>query len=208
MRRTVESSFTILVLSLSLTLLTATGCESATTETPVATNDNAGVANHAVEPPSVTADDVEFVDKAGFDQFLAKQEGKVVFVDYWATWCGTCKEQFPHTVELQRKFGNDGLIVVAASVDEPDAEHRQAVAEFLSAQGGDLKAFILQGSADEELFDSFGIEIAVPHYQLFDQHGQLVKKFVFGDPTTPSPKPEDVERAISQLLTGGDTDTD
>ena len=140
------------------------------------------------------------IDKAAFDRFLAENKGKVVFVDYWATWCGTCKEQFPHTVELQRKFGDRGLIVVAASVDEPSEESKQSVAEFLTAQGGDLKAFILKAADGEDLFETFGIEIAVPHYQLFDQDGQLVKKFVFGDPTVPSPKPEEIEAAVSELL--------
>jgi len=116
MRRNVELPLLLLIIGLSLTLLTTTGCDSSTSETTgvvkvyKAGTDDAHAASLTDTSPEVTAADVEFVDKAGFDQFLAKHKGKVIFVDYWATWCGTCKEQFPHTVELQRKFGDKGLI--------------------------------------------------------------------------------------------------
>lgn len=201
MKRIVRPHCVMLFVGLAFAVLVASGCDSPTTESPAEPGEEVGTVESSGEEAVCTADDVQFVDKAGFDQFLAEQAGKVVFVDYWATWCGNCKEMFPHTVELQKKYGDDGLIVVAASVDEPNAANQQAVAEFLNSQGGDLEAFILTGG--DELFDDFGIEIAVPHYQLFDQNGQLVKKFVFGDPTAASPKPEEIDEAIGTLITQG-----
>lgn len=200
MKRIAKFPLAMVAALLSLTLLATGGCDS--THAPEATapsTEDVGSGDEAIAPSAVTAADVALVDKAGFDAFLAENKGKVVFVDYWATWCGNCKEMFPHTVELQKKYGKDGLVVVAASVDEPSEENKQAVAEFLSSQGGDLEAFILTG--DEDVMDAFGIEIAVPHYQLFDAEGQLTKKFVFGDPTSPSPKPEEIDAAVGELLT-------
>ena len=73
---------------------------------------------------------------ANIDEYratLAKHRGKVVLVDFWATWCPSCVEQFPHTVELHRKFAESGLAVVSVSLDEPDAEPQ--VREFLRRQG-------------------------------------------------------------------------
>ncbi len=206
MKRFVQPHSATLVAGLSFVLLMAGGCDSPTSESPAEPNGEVSSVESSAEETGVQAEDVLYVDKAGFDQFIAEQAGKVVFVDYWATWCGNCKEMFPHTVELQKKYGDDGLVVVAASVDEPGEANQQAVAEFLSSQGGDLKAFILTGG--DELFDDFGIEIAVPHYQLFDQSGKLVRKFVFGDPTAPSPKPEEIDEAISSQLALGSGDGD
>lgn len=199
MKRIVRPYSVILVVGFSSLMLVASGCEPPPTDAPAETGENVGRIEAADDEAAYAIEDVQFVDKAGFDQFLSEQQGKVVFVDYWATWCGNCKEMFPHTVELQKKYGDDGLVVVAASVDEPSEANQRAVAEFLSLQGGELKAFILTGG--DKVLDDFGIEIAVPHYQLFDQNGELVKKFVFGDPTALSPKPEEIDEAIATLLT-------
>ncbi len=179
------------------------GCEDRDASAPAST-ETAGIesANSTADGAAVTAADVQFVDRSAFDSFLAEQEGKVVFVDYWATWCGTCKEQFPHTVELQEKFGEQGLVVVAVSLDDPTDENRQAVVDFLNSKGFASYAFIAQGTDEEDLYETFEIGIAIPHYQLYDQQGQLAQRFVFGDPTASSPTPEEIEQAVAKLLAG------
>jgi len=45
-------------------------------------------------------------------------KGKVVLVDFWASWCGPCKESFPVMEELQTRFGKKGLVVLAVNLDE------------------------------------------------------------------------------------------
>jgi peroxiredoxin len=58
-------------------------------------------------------------DSAGKDFNLASQKGKVILLDFWATWCPPCKVEVPWFVEFQQKYGPQGFIVVGVSVDDP-----------------------------------------------------------------------------------------
>ena len=57
-------------------------------------------------------------DSAGKDFNLAAQKGKVILLDFWATWCPPCKVEIPWFVEFQEKYGPKGFIVVGVSVDD------------------------------------------------------------------------------------------
>ena len=58
-------------------------------------------------------------DSAGKDFNLASQKGKVILLDFWATWCPPCKVEIPWFVEFQDKYGPKGFIVIGISVDDP-----------------------------------------------------------------------------------------
>lgn len=56
---------------------------------------------------------------------LAKLQGKVVYVDFWASWCGPCRQSFPWMNEMQAKYGAKGLQIVGVNVDANSADARQ-----------------------------------------------------------------------------------
>lgn len=58
-------------------------------------------------------------DVAGAPQTLAQWRGKVVVINFWATWCAPCREEIPAFVKLQREYGERGLQFVGIAIDEP-----------------------------------------------------------------------------------------
>lgn len=59
---------------------------------------------------------------------LAKLQGKVVYVDFWASWCGPCRQSFPWMNEMQARYGGKGLQIVGVNVDAKSDDARQFLA--------------------------------------------------------------------------------
>jgi thiol-disulfide isomerase/thioredoxin len=152
----------------------------------------------AAEQPDVN---LVSVDRDSFDTVVAKHRGQVVLVDFWATWCGPCVEQLPHTIALARQLAKRGLAVVTVSVDDPGELER--VTELLRTQGAGVATnLISQFGASPKSMDTFEVTGgAVPHYKLYDRNGQM--RHMFGvDPTAKNQfTPQDIEAAIERLLT-------
>ncbi len=109
---------------------------------------------------------------------LEDKKGKVILVNLWATWCGPCREEIPHLVELQDKYKDQGLEVIGLDVDPESKEDIQAFAS-------DMKINYTIGWANEDLT----VEImkmnqmsGIPQSILINREGQLTGIFRGGGP--------------------------
>ena len=96
------------------------------------------------------------------DQF----KGKVVVVDFWATWCPPCRAEIPGYTELQKKYGNDGLMIVGISLDQAGPD---VVKSFADKFG--INYQLVMG--DDAVVAAFGGFQGIPTTFLIDRNGQI-----------------------------------
>jgi thiol-disulfide isomerase/thioredoxin len=121
---------------------------------------------------------------------LVKHRGKVVLVDFWATWCGPCVKQFPHLIELSSKRRDAGLAVVSVSMNEP--KEREAVLAFLKRQKADFDNLLPEYGAGSRFLEAFDLRGDVPFYKLYDSQGVL--RYTFSDDPSGIENCESIER--------------
>ena len=97
-------------------------------------------------------------------------DGKVVILDFWATWCPPCKAEIPGFIELQKRYGEKGLVVVGVSVDEQGSSVvKQFMKEFA------MNYPVVMGNF--KMMQDFG-GTAIPTTFIIDRSGKIVSKHV------------------------------
>ncbi|MBI4458833.1 MAG: TlpA family protein disulfide reductase [Acidobacteria bacterium] len=92
--------------------------------------------------------------------------GKVVLVNFWATWCAPCLIEIPWFLEFRKQYGPQGFEVVGIAIDDPDVEK---VKKFVSERKMDYPV----GLGDEKIMDAFGGIIGLPTTFIVDREGKF-----------------------------------
>ncbi len=113
--------------------------------------------------------DFTLKDLDGKDVSLASFKGKVVLLNFWATWCGPCKAEIPGFVELQEKY-RDKLTIVGYSVDDTAELAKKYAAEYK------MNYPILLGEGREDVQDAYGPIWGIPASFIISKDGKVCRK--------------------------------
>jgi thiol-disulfide isomerase/thioredoxin len=124
------------------------------------------------------APEVSFKDLDGKEATLAQYKGKVVLVNFWATWCEPCRVEIPWLIEMQQKYGPKGFTVLGVDVDD---ESRDTIATFVGEERFDVNGTKAQMNypifrGNDAVAEKFGGLLGYPTSFLISRDGKVVKK--------------------------------
>jgi cytochrome c biogenesis protein CcmG/thiol:disulfide interchange protein DsbE len=166
-----------LALSLAMGIGGFAGCNSRGAGT--ATVDESGrPTNAGKELPNEP--DVTFKDLQGKDVPLSSFKGKVVVVNFWATWCEPCRVEIPWMIDFQQKFGDKGFTLLGVAMDE---EGKSVVEPFVQKTQFDVDGHNMTMNypivlGNDDLAAKFGGLIGLPTSVVISRDGKVAKRFI------------------------------
>ena len=131
-------------------------------------------ARHFAENPSLSlakmAPGFEVTANDGSRFNLDNMGGRVVLIDFWATWCGPCNAELPHMKKIAKEFANDPLVIISISWDNNADKWKDFIAK-------NEMTWVQYRDADHKLSEQFGVN-AIPHYFTIDSDGVLTAEML------------------------------
>ncbi|MBA6263225.1 TlpA family protein disulfide reductase [Colwellia sp. Bg11-12] len=104
-----------------------------------------------------------------FETLISSHKGKVIYLDFWASWCGPCRKSFPWMNNIQDKYQQQGLVIISVNVDNNKALADKFLAEipanftvFYDPKGKVARQFKLKGMPSSYIIDRSG-KVVSPH---------------------------------------------
>ncbi len=110
-------------------------------------------------------------DISGKTVTLSQFKGKVVILDFWATWCPPCREEIPHLVDFYNRYKGKGVVIVGVALDD---EGLRVVKPFVEKHKINYPVVI----ADDAVQSAYGPIQGIPTKFIIDQNGNIVAKLI------------------------------
>ena len=124
-----------------------------------------------------------------FQDILIKNNGKVIYVDYWASWCSPCIEAMPYAEKLREEYAGQNIIFVYLSSDNDQSAWKKAVKKYGLSNYED--SFLSLNHNNSEFIKALQIQ-SIPRYLIYDANGRLVEK------NAPGPKDDSIREILNK----------
>ena len=170
---------TLLVIATVVALMIATYFADKATRVKAKNTDAGNVVMKADSPKANLAEpELTLKDLDGKDVSLSDYKGKVVLVNFWATWCEPCRIEIPWLIAMQQKYGPKGFVLIGIALDE---EGKSVVAPFVAKERFDVDGQKLPMSykiliGNDDAADKFGGLFGYPTSILISRDGKQIKR--------------------------------
>lgn len=137
------------------------------------------------------APNLELKDLAGATHKVAELRGSIVVINFWATWCGPCREELPMLATLNHKYAGKKVHFIAVSANE--AKDRSKIDEFLNNNTLSMDIWV---GADLDMLERAGLGNVLPATLILDDQGEVVAR-ILGEA-----REEDIRGPLDWLLGG------
>nr|WP_319569602.1 TlpA disulfide reductase family protein [uncultured Draconibacterium sp.] len=114
------------------------------------------------------------------DSIFAKNEGKVIYIDFWATWCGPCRAEMPNSKKLKEKLAGEDIEFVYICIDSDEKQWKLA----LSQMQLDGQHYYCNKEQSRNIWKAFEIN-GIPHYMLINKKGHIIEAGSYLRPMNP-----------------------
>jgi len=133
-------------------------------------------------------------EKLRLDEILSKHKGKLIYVDFWASWCAPCRAAMPNSRALNQKYSDKGIVFLYVSIDKDLLEWMQSSKEEGLLLDGENNLIALN-YPEAELYRNLNLS-SIPRYLIYDKKGDLIYK------NAPAPNSKQIAELLEKLLKG------
>ena len=166
----VTLKFSLIVILLAAAAAGFVGCKSSGSQ----------AAGLGTEKPLPNEPEGTFKDLQGKDVSLASLKGKVVLVNFWATWCEPCQVEIPWMINFQKKYADKGFTLLGVAMDE---EGKSVVEPYVHKPQFDVEVHSLTMNypivlGDDDLAGKFGGLLGLPTTFVITREGKIAKRYI------------------------------
>jgi thiol-disulfide isomerase/thioredoxin len=175
--RRAPNYFPLLMLLVMIVTTNFSGCDSRGLSKVSSADGGKSDANNGPHPDEP---DVTFKNLQGQDVSLASLKGKVVIVNFWATWCEPCRVEIPWMIGFQQKYADKGLTILGVAMDD---EGKSVVAPYVQTTQFDVEGHSMTMNypivlGNDDIAAKFGGLLGFPTTIVISRDGKIQKRFI------------------------------